>query len=316
MADGAFNRAAATAGGIKVAGMAKRRSFYRYYHDFEPTRPIATHEGIKARSQRGGFAKNWWASQWIEALEQLVDSGRLSRGRSYARRGQVLSIQETKNGIEARVQGSRPKPYKVTIEMKPLSDAQWDLVIERLAEQAIFAAQLLAGEMPGEIEDAFQEAGVSLFPAHRNDLETDCSCPDWANPCKHVAAAHYLLAERFDEDPFLLFRLRGRNQDQIFQALRQLRAGEEAGPDEAEEEPEPSIPLEQTLEHFWDSGQELESFSVSIKPPAVEMPLLKRLGEPSFAPAPGLQSHLAQAYLSISEAALAAAYQEKGEEED
>ncbi len=180
------------------------------YFYFKPTKAIKTKDGIKAQSKRGAFAKNWWAQKWIEALERLVDSGRLSRGRSYARKGQVLSIDETKDGIAARVQGSMRTPYRISIKINHLTDAEWDKVIDALAEQAIFSAQLLAGEMPQDIEQAFERAQVSLFPSKRGDLETSCSCPDYSNPCKHIAATHYILGERFDEDPFLIFRLRGR----------------------------------------------------------------------------------------------------------
>jgi uncharacterized Zn finger protein len=286
--------------------MARKRSYYSYYADFEPTKPIAATDGIKAHSQRGAFAHNWWAERWIDALERLVDSGRLSRGRSYARKGQVLSIDETKTGVVARVQGSRRTPYKITIQIAPLTDAQWENSIDALAEQAIFTAQLLAGEMPQNIEEAFESAGVSLFPANRGDLTTACSCPDYANPCKHVAATHYILGERFDEDPFLLFRLRGRTQEQILQGLRQRRAGQEVAEDEQEEEPEVVIPLHETLDRFWTLGQPLESFSVAIRPPAIEIPLLKRLGEPTFAPA--LASYLLPAFRLIGQAAQKAAY--------
>jgi uncharacterized Zn finger protein len=293
--------------------MARRKRYSSYYADFTPTKPISTGDGIKARSQRGAFAKNWWAERWIEALEKLVDSGRLSRGRSYARKGQVLSIEETQSGVAARVQGSRRTPYKITIQIAPLTDAQWEKVIDALAEQAIFTAQLLAGEMPQEIESAFKSAGVSLFPAKRGDLTTDCSCPDYANPCKHVAATHYILGERFDEDPFLLFRLRGRTQAQILQGLRQRRAGQNAIEDEEEDEPEVIIPLEETLNRFWDLGQSLETFSIVIRSPAIEIPLLKRLGEPAFAPTPGLQSLLQPAYQRIGQAALRTAYADEEE---
>ena len=196
-----------------------------YDYWFKPTKAIQAKDGIKAQSQRGAFGKNWWAQRWIAALEQLVDSGRLARGRSYARKGQVLSIEETKDGITARVQGSQRTPYKIKIQITSLTDAQWNRVIDALAEQAIFSAQLLAGEMPREIEQAFEAAKVSLFPSQRNDLKTDCSCPDYANPCKHVAATHYILGERFDEDPFLIFRLRGRTQEQVMQELRKRRGG-------------------------------------------------------------------------------------------
>ena len=129
------------------------------YYYFKPTKPKEAKDGIKARSQRGAFAKSWWAEQWIAALERLVDSGRLSRGRSYARKGQVLSIEETKDGIAARVQGSQRRPYQISIQIAPLTDAQWDKVIDALSEQALFTAQLLAGEMPQNIEQAFSAAG-------------------------------------------------------------------------------------------------------------------------------------------------------------
>lgn len=288
--------------------MARRNSYYDYYADFKPTRPIITQDGIKARSKRGSFAKNWWATRWIEALERFVDTGRLTRGRSYARKGQVLSIEETKTGIAARVQGSRRTPYKITIQMVALTDAQWDKVMDALSEQAIFTAQLLAGEMPHDIEQAFQTAGVSLFPSRRVDLATDCSCPDWANPCKHIAATHYILGERFDEDPFLLFRLRGRTQEQILQGLRERRAEQDITENEETEEPEVVIPLEETLGNYWELGRSLETFPVAIRQPAIEVPLLKRLGDPSFAPIPGIQSLLRPAYLAIGRAAMITAY--------
>lgn len=287
--------------------MARRKRYYNY-SDFEPTKPIAAKDGFKARSQHGAFAQNWWAKRWIDTLERLVDSGRLSRGRSYARKGQVLSIEETKTGVAARVQGSRRTPYKITIQIASLTDAQWEKVIDALAEQAIFTAQLLAGEMPQNIEESFNSAGVSLFPTQRGDLTTDCSCPDYANPCKHVAATHYILGERFDEDPFLLFRLRGRTQEQILQGLRQRRAGQELAAEEEEEESEIIIPLEQTMDRFWALGQPLEAFSVTIRPPGIEIPLLKRLGEPAFAPAPGLQSLLLPAFRLVGQAAQKVAY--------
>jgi uncharacterized Zn finger protein len=277
---------------------------------YKNPKPKAAKDGIKARSQHGSFAKNWWAQRWIAAMERLVDAGRLTRGRAYARKGQVLSIEETKEGIAARVQGSRKTPYKITIRIAPLTDAQWEKVIDALAEQAIFTAQLLAGEMPQDIEQAFDAAHVSLLPSRRDDLKTDCSCPDYANPCKHVAATHYILGERFDEDPFLIFRLRGRTQEQVMAALRQRRAGEAHIAEEEAEEPEAVIPLEQQIAHFFESPIPLEGFSVSIHPPAIEMPLLKRLGEAGFVPPPGLEALLGNAYESISKKAIEVAYQE------
>jgi uncharacterized Zn finger protein len=294
--------------------MARRKDYDDDYFYFKPTRPIEAKDGIKARSQRGAFAKNWWAQRWIGALERFVDAGRLSRGRSYARKGQVLSIEETKDGIAARVQGSMHTPYKIKIQISPLTDSEWDKVIDALSEQAIFTAQLLAGEMPQDIEQAFEVARVSLFPTTRRDLQTDCSCPDPANPCKHIAATHYILGERFDEDPFLIFRLRGRTQEQVMQALRQRRAGSKDTVEEEMEETEAAIPLEESLSNFWDLGAPVEGFSVSIRPPAIEMPLLKRLGEANFVPEPGIQSWLSTAYQAVSRKAIQTAFKDTSEE--
>ena len=286
----------------------QRRSHFRNWHAAEPK------GGIKARNQRGSFAKNWWAQRWILALERLVDAGRLTRGRSYARSGRVLSIEETGDGIVARVKGSMHTPYTIKIQISALNDAQWEKVFDALSEQAIFTAQLLAGEMPQDIEQAFEAARVSLFPATRRDLKTECSCPDPVNPCKHIAATHYILGERFDEDPFLIFRLRGRTQEQVMQELRRRRAGSAEVPEEESEEIEVIPPLEEDLSNFWDMKADLQGFSVSIRPPRVEMPLLKRLGEASFVPEPGLQGWLSAAYQDISQQAIRVAYKDSGEE--
>lgn len=286
---------------------------YDYYY-FKPTKAIKSKDGIKAQSKRGAFAKSWWAQRWIAALERLVDSGRLARGRSYARKGQVLSIDETKDGIAARVQGSQRTPYQISIKIKRLTDAEWEKVIDALSEQAIFSAQLLAGEMPQEIEQAFEKAKASLFPSNRGDLTTDCSCPDYSNPCKHIAAAHYILGERFDEDPFLIFRLRGRTQEQVMQELRKRRAGEEEVVEEEAGEIEAAIPLEEQIANFWDLGAPLEGFSVSIHPSAIEMPLLKRLGEATFVPDPGIQSWLSAVYQTMSRKAVEIAFRDRSGE--
>lgn len=280
---------------------------YRYY--FKPTKPKEVEDGIKARSKRGAFASSWWAKQWISALEHLVDSGRLGRGRRYARKGQVISIDEKKNGVVAKVQGSRRTPYKVNINIASLSNEQWEDVLDALAEQVIFAAQLLAGEMPQDIEEAFEEVGASLFPKKRGDLETNCSCPDWANPCKHVAATHYILGERFDEDPFLIFRLRGRTQDEVMQALRERRAGEDNFVED--EEVEKVASLEESINTFWELSAPLDDFSVNISVATIKTPLLKRLGDANFVPKPGIEALLGKAYSKISEKAVGLAYGEE-----
>ncbi|MCD6285736.1 MAG: SWIM zinc finger family protein [Anaerolineae bacterium] len=291
----------------------KRSSYYEdYWPRYKPSRPREV-DGIKAKSQRGTFVKNWWANRWIQALKSLMDSGRLSRGRSYARRGQVLNIDVDPGRVAARVQGSRRTPYKVKISLRPLDDAQWNAVINALAAQAIFSAQLLGGEMPTEIEHVFDAVGVPLFPASSNDLVTECSCPDWANPCKHIAAVYYLLGERFDADPFLLFKLRGRDQGEVIAALRERRAAElpQTGTS-VEEQPgavEPAPPLDASLDHFWGSRDAVADYNVRIAEPEVELALLKRIGLPDFVPASTFRGQMERVYEGVTECALKIAFE-------
>jgi len=209
-----------------------------YYSGPRPTaRPVKG--GIRAKSQRGAMGQAWWSRQWIAALERILDAGRLGRGRSYARRGQVVDIAIGPRGITAKVQGSRAKPYAVALALAPLDDGAWARVLDALAAEARFSAQLLAGEMPNDVEDAFLGAGMHLLPYTAADLKTDCSCPDWSNPCKHVAAVHYLLAEALDDDPFLVFQLRGRDRAAVLAGLAERRTGAGAGSDDAAS-PEPT----------------------------------------------------------------------------
>lgn len=183
------------------------------------SKPRRAKGGIKARSQRGSFGESWWAKRWVAVLETFNIGGRLARGRTYARNGQVLSINISEGSVKARVQGSRPKPYDVHIELTTLSEGDWREVVRVFSQQTVFAAKLLAGEMPQDVEQAFVKAKCSLFPLKVKDLRTHCSCPDWSNPCKHLAAVYYLLGEEFDRDPFLLFKLRGMCREDLLQQL-------------------------------------------------------------------------------------------------
>lgn len=272
-----------------------------WYYDYKPT--IKTDKGIKAKSKRGDFVKNWWASRWLAAMERVMDRGRLQRGRTYARKGQVLSLEEGKGQVKAKVQGSQRTPYKVTIELTPLSEKDWEKVLAALAERPYFVAQLLAGEMPQEIEEAFEAAKLELFPGRR-ELKQYCNCPDSAAVCKHLAAVHYILAERFDEDPFLLFRLRGKTQDAVLASLGSGLAVEETA---VPSQYTPAPPLSQSLNDFWQTGSALENFAVHIALPDEPYPLLERLGDPDFYPE--FRRWLVKAYDVVVETAVKIAFQ-------
>jgi uncharacterized Zn finger protein len=195
------------------------------WEDWPPARPIRVDGGIRARSKRGAIGEQWWSRRFISVLESYGMSGRLARGRSYARAGQVLDFELSQGKVTARVQGSRVRPYQVRIGVLPLTTAQWRRVQDRLASQALFRAKLLAGEMPREIEEVFAECGTPLFPRSPADLDMHCSCPDWEVPCKHLAAVCYVLAEEFDRDPFGMLAWRGKARDELLAALRQIQAG-------------------------------------------------------------------------------------------
>lgn len=286
-----------------------------HWHDYEwnyysENRPRRVANGIKAKSERGEIGATWWSKRWVRALESLGMGTRLTRGRSYARQGQVLAIDIEAGVVKAKVQGSMPKPYKITIRLRPLSDQDWEQVTDALASQAIFAARLLAGEMPGNIEEAFGTVNLALFPSTQDDLQTACSCPDWANPCKHIAAVYYILAERFDEDPFLIFSLRGRSKEQIIAALRARRVetlsveSEGTAPDAAASE-EIAPRLEESLDSFWQAGDALNDFAVNPHDPSVNKAVLKRLGDAPFSiTGQNLTALLAKAYDEVEAAAL------------
>ena len=168
-------------------------------------------------------SREWWSQRWLDLLDSYRFKKRLERGRNYARQGNILSIKFEKSQVLARVQGTDPEPYKVSLSLEPFSDEQWGYIVETMSQKAIYAAKLLAGEMPQNIEEVFTTNGLSLFPFTLAEVRSRCSCPDKANPCKHVAAVYYQLGDRFSEDPFVLFQLRGRTKDQILTALREFR---------------------------------------------------------------------------------------------
>ena len=290
-----------------------------YWSYYEPAKPKKVENGLKAKSKRGCIGETWWSKRWVSTLESFNLGARLTRGRNYARKGQVISIDVDPGMVRAKVQGTRSKPYEVKIKLKPLTEAEWEKAIVAMASKAIFSARLLSGEMPQNIEEAFSASGISLFPRKGDDLVTDCSCPDWSNPCKHIAAVYYLLAEQFDRDPFLIFKLRGRTKDQIIDALRSLRSAESMQePHEISSSnfgiEDRATPLEECLDSFGQKGRVLDTMEINPRGPEVENAILKRLGDAPFSIGEiNLATLLSKAYWLAGWAALQRAY---GEEED
>src|SRR5256884_1572021 len=190
------------------------------------------------------FGLTWGGQRWIAALEALgrAYANRLPRGRTYARSGAVTDLAIGAGQVSARVAGRRPTPYRVSMAIPVFTDPQWMAATHALARQLRHAAALLDGRMPEDIDETLDAVGLSLFPGAR-ELATKCSCPDVANPCKHVAAVHYTLARTFDADPFLLPALRGRDRTALFAALRTARAGQAAPEPEEVAATESGIPL-------------------------------------------------------------------------
>lgn len=281
-----------------------------FWGGYTSSKPIKVEGGIKAKSKRGSIGDTWWSKRWVSVLESFGWSNRLERGRRYARGGQVIGFKLTPGKVTASVQGSTPKPYKVEIEVKSFSEAEWEKAIEEMSEKAVFAAKLLAGEMPQNIEEAFKSAGMSLFPASSKDIKTDCSCPDSANPCKHIAAVYYILAEEFDRDPFMLFNMRGRTKEEITVSLRKKRVGDEKPhePQEVKVQVQEAVPL--SADGFWEGG-ELESFSVNITAPEVPAAIIKRLGTPQFWDSKeDFNKKMEKYYKEISKKAIETAYED------
>lgn len=235
-----------------------------------PSKPRAVEGGLQVRSRRGSIGESWWSERFVAVLEDIGLGNRLRRGRTYARKGQVMSLEVDAGSVTALVQGSRARPYRVRIGVTAFGKAEWARVEQALADDAWYAAQLLAGAMPEDIEDIFARVDLALFPLTARDLSMDCSCPDVAVPCKHVAAAFYLLAEAFDDDPFSILAWRGRDREDLLANLRSLRS---SGPPAADAAERTGKPLDECLDDFF----QLQA-SVSVRrPPSGGRALLDQL---------------------------------------
>lgn len=249
------------------------------------------------------FSRTWWGQRFISALEEIMDSGRLSRGRSYARGGRVKSFDIEDGLIKAQVRGSvnpyfgvyKEPLYITTIEFKPISAANWSAATAYIVSKASLISRLMLNEMPDNIEDAFGKLDLHLLPHHEKDFKTTCSCPDWSNPCKHIAGVYYLLAAQLDQDPFLLFELRGLSRESLQKELVKSPLGQALSAELALEkttpEPESAYYTRPTLQSsvavaslkdFWHGAKRLPQVIEAASQGSVPAILVKKQGDPPF----------------------------------
>ncbi len=240
-----------------------------YFWRFRRTKPREVKGGIRAQTKQ--FGKQWWAVKWLEAIEKFGPARRVARGRSYARKGQVVDLEFEPGRISAVVQGSRNTPYDVEIFLEILPPELETKMVRELQTQPIYAATLLTGDVHPDIETLFRKQGVPLFPAKSEGRNSTCSCPDTVNPCKHIAAVYYLISQELERDPFLLLHLRGIPKGKLIPERRKLFSFQQT-------EALPADPRQ-----FWKAPRIKE---ISIAPMeisrSVKPPILQRLGHFPF----------------------------------
>ncbi|MBQ2345927.1 MAG: SWIM zinc finger family protein [Kiritimatiellae bacterium] len=178
--------------------------------------------GIRAQESRSGGARTWWARRWVEVLERMGLGARLGRGKHYAVSGQVTGMRLEGPHVEAQVVGTRPDPYRVTIDFRVPEGAAREAIVARIKGEPMLAARLIADDMPTEVEQAFRDCGLDFFPGGKlapgvYDMTTACSCPDYANPCKHVSAVLLILGEEIARRPMTLLELRGIAEEDLYE---------------------------------------------------------------------------------------------------
>jgi uncharacterized Zn finger protein len=288
-----------------------------------PVKPRKVRGGIKLTDPAARVEQSWAAQRWARLVEQAAPGDLMVAGLEYATLGQTRALSIEPGAVRATVQGTIIAAYKTTLTMPAFTQEQAESAVAAMVDQAVYAAKLLAGELPTAIEDVFGPLGLQLFPLH-SEMRPACTCRDLkpaSNWCKHACCVAYLVAERLAADPFVVFTLRGLPKDELLERLRQRRAaaaGGEGGtlvytprvPGASEFQ---ALPLEECVEHFWEAGPELDLIDTPVEPPEVSHPLLRRLGPSPFPagrfPLVGL---LATCYEVITEAILRS---ERGEGE-
>lgn len=252
-------------------------------------------------------SKTWWGSEFMEALERVMDAGRLQRGRGYAQAHRRKTFKITNGTITATIVGNKnpyfgvhkTPYYQVKIQFERIKPAVWERVLKRLGTNADWVTHLVLGEVPPTIEDALADSNVKLLPRTRSEIQASCSCPDYAATCKHIAGVHFYVASLLDRDPLLLFEFRGMPRAKLREALTNTTFGAALLSDESEREPDlgdslresqfpavPSVPAEQDpadLRSFWRGSPVPRDTPEDRHAPPAPALLLRRAGDyPEF----------------------------------
>jgi uncharacterized Zn finger protein len=291
-------------------------------------RALEGNEDAGAHKSSGrGVAHHWWGDRWLRALPLWIDVARLAEGREAVRAGRVSDLRLAPGLVIAWVQDVEPKLYHVRVEIATFTDEEWEGILKVLGERALYAAQLLSGELPRSIDAVLASGSTlderrSLFPGEGADIRTVCSCEE-QKPCKHIASVLMLIGELLDRDPFLLLTLRGRTKEEVLEALREQRlhieidAGAQTnmahGGRASSAE---GRPLDERVDDFWEIGPEAEEIHVRVAPAEVELEVLRILGEIELEADKSLLERLERVYKAVSRRAMEIAFGDERPRDD
>lgn len=273
-----------------------------------PLLPKRVRGGLKIRGNEGPVPKSWLTIRWVKLIEELVVEDELIQAKEYARLGQTISVDISPGLIEAKIQGRSARPYVTRLHFPQLSEQQWQQVIDAMAFEAVYAAKLLADELPQGTQDLFDSLGLQLIPQVES-IRVVCDCL-FDGPCKHAATAGYLIMQQLDSEPLLILTLRGLSSDHVVERITQARAihshGQAAAhPDPVLAELQESAPaLDQCLEEFWRPGPQLSELEHMPPPQHAPHALLRRLGPSPLGGKFPLVGLLASIYDTVSQAAI------------
>lgn len=312
----------ASSGAVPGGGGPARGPAYKFVRGERPVNPRTVRGGIKLTRDEAEIREHWLAARWLGLVSAGASAGAMREGLEYATAGQTRQLHFEPGRVIASVQGRDPRAYSTTISVPRFTDEQWDAAARALAEQAMFAAKLLAGSMPEAVGESLEDVSLGVLPPSVEQLSVRCSCREDDKPwCKHACCAALLVADRLITEPLLIFTLRGLDGQKFLERLREQRAFL-GGTRTSSSVYAPRIPhvvdltirpLAERADGFWDMDPSLEGLDLPVVPPEVSHPLLRRLGTSPFEgarfPLVGL---LATCYEVVSESVLR---EERGEED-